>query len=368
MDLELTADQQALLESVRDVLSTECPPALARAVHEGSGSSAALWRRMVELGWPALTLPEHVGGLGLGAVELAVVSEQLGRRVSPGPFLATVGLFAAVVRSAGTPEQQDTFLRPVAEEGRTGTVAVAEHPARWAPGDITASVGAEGDGYRVRATKHQVLDGASAQEIAVVARDGADVVVVVVPAADVTATAVRTPDPTRPWAGVTIDTVVPADRVLRPDGDAVGTALQEATVALAAETVGACQAALDLTLEHVRTREQFGVPVGSFQAVKHRAVDMHVAVERARATVYFAALAVAEDDPRRALAAHMAKAAADDCAAIVGQESIQLHGGVGYTWEHDLHLYVKRAKSAEAMLGGARWHRQRVADLVGLAR
>jgi len=163
---------------------------------------------------------------------------------------------------------------------------------------------------------------------------------------------------------------VDVDRVLGEPGPAttaaVGRAVDVATTALAVETVGAAQAIFDITLAYAKHREQFGVPIGSFQAIKHKFADMLVALERARATSYFAALTIAEDDDRRTLAASIAKAAAGDCAALLAKEGIQIHGGIGYTWEHDMHLYVRRVKSNSYLLGNARQHRARVADLIGL--
>ena len=141
--------------------------------------------------------------------------------------------------------------------------------------------------------------------------------------------------------------------------------VEEAAVALALETVGTCQTIFDITLEYAKNRRQFGVPIGSFQAIKHKFADMLIALERARATAYFAALTIADDDDRRTLAAAVAKAAAGDCQRLIGKEGIQIHGGIGYTWEHDMHLYVKRAKSNDAFFGGTAWHRSRIASLIG---
>jgi alkylation response protein AidB-like acyl-CoA dehydrogenase len=171
-------------------------------------------------------------------------------------------------------------------------------------------------------------------------------------------------------ADVRLDGVrLPVDHVLGTAGAAaplVRRALEEATTALALEVVGTCQTIFDVALDHAKVRHQFGVPIGSFQAVKHKLADMYVALERARATCYFAAATIGEDDPRRTMAASMAKAAAGDCQRLVAQDGIQLLGGIGYTWEHDMHLYVKRAKAGEALFGSAAFHRSRVADLLGL--
>jgi alkylation response protein AidB-like acyl-CoA dehydrogenase len=187
-------------------------------------------------------------------------------------------------------------------------------------------------------------------------------------AAGVTVEPVHAFDPSRPIATVSFDRVhVDDDRVLRGGGpDAGRRALEEATVALALETVGTCQAIFDVALAYAKDRHQFGVPIGSFQSVKHKFADLLVAVEKARATCYFAVATIAEDDARRTLATSMAKSAAGDCQRLLAQEGIQIHGGIGYTWEADVHLYVKRAKTGDALLGTAREHRARVADLIGL--
>ncbi len=221
-----------------------------------------------------------------------------------------------------------------------------------------------------------VVDAPTADEIVVVARtpgtSGADGVgAFVVPRADVGVEPVEPLDPSRPLGRVTLSRVrVTADRVLGEPGPAtataVGRAVEMAVTALAVETVGAAQAIFDITLAYAKQREQFGAPIGSFQAIKHKFADMLVALERARATSYFAALTIAEDDERRALAASMAKAAAGDCAALLAKEGIQIHGGIGYTWEHDMHLYVRRVRSSSLLFGNAAQHRARVADLIGL--
>jgi alkylation response protein AidB-like acyl-CoA dehydrogenase len=193
---------------------------------------------------------------------------------------------------------------------------------------------------------------------------------VVVPQADVRVVPVRALDGSRSVAHVVLDGVrVAPERVLGTGAsaaDAVRRAVEEAAVALALETVGTCQSIFDITLEYAKNRRQFGVAIGSFQAIKHKFADMLIALERARATGYFAALTLAEDDDRRTLAAAVAKAAAGDCQRLLATEGIQIHGGIGYTWEHDMHLYVKRAKSNDVFFGATAWHRSRIASLLGI--
>jgi alkylation response protein AidB-like acyl-CoA dehydrogenase len=374
--LEFTAEQDELRDGVRTVLAGECPMSLVREVVEKGVTTDALWSRMVELGWPALTVAEAAGGLGMGPVELAVVVEELGRAVAPGPFVPTVTQFAPVVAEAGSPEQRNRFLGAIAAGELTGTLALAEAAGSIDPASVTATAEPDGASFVLHGTKPMVVEAAVADEIAVVARrpgsEGDDgVVAFVVPRRGVGMEAVDALDPTRPLARISLDGVrVDADRVLGEPGPetaaAIRRAVELAVTALAIEIVGAAQAIFDVTLAYAKEREQFGVPIGSFQAIKHKFADMLIALERARATSYFAALTIAEDDDRRMLAASMAKAAAGDCAALLAKEGIQIHGGIGYTWEHDMHLYVRRVKSDAALLGNAAQHRARVADLIGL--
>jgi alkylation response protein AidB-like acyl-CoA dehydrogenase len=376
MELEFSDEQEELREGVRAMLARECPMSLVRAVVEDGDPVDDLWKQMIDLGWPALTVAEEHGGLGLGMVELAVVVEELGRAVAPGPLLPTVSQFAPVVREAGDPDQQARWLGAIADGSLTGALALSEPGVAFDPGAVAATAAPDGDAWILTGTKHAVLGAMDADELAVIARaEGSSgdegVAAFVVPRADVTATPLEALDMTRSLANVVLDGArVPADRVLGPPGTGTAAALrravQEAVVALALETVGVCQAILDVTLEYAKHREQFGVPIGSFQAIKHKFADMLVMLERARATGYFAALTLAEDDDRRALAASTAKAAAGDCERLLAKEGIQIHGGIGYTWEHDMHLYVRRAKTNGLLLGTAADHRARIADLLGL--
>jgi alkylation response protein AidB-like acyl-CoA dehydrogenase len=246
----------------------------------------------------------------------------------------------------------------------TGTVAIAEKPTGWSLDGIGTTLS---DGGALTGTKHHVLH-PEADEVAVVARQGSgELAVAVVPSADVTIEEMVPLDKTRPVGHLSFDGVrVAPERVLAAGTDAVRRALEEATVAMAIETLGTCQAIFERTLQYAKDREQFGVPIGSFQAVKHRLADCYIALERARALCYFAAACLAEDDPRRSDATAMAKSAAGDCQRFVAAEGIQLLGGIAYTWEHDQHLWVKRAFTGDLLFGGARQHREPVANAIGL--
>ena len=376
MHLEFTTEQDELRDGVRAMLARECPMSLVREVVEKGTTPDALWSQMVELGWPALTVPEPAGGLGMGTVELAVVVEELGRVLAPGPFVPTVTQFAPVVAEAGSPEQQERFLGGIAAGELTGTLALVEESGSIDAGHVTTTATPDGDGFVLEGAKEMVVEASTADEIAVIARtpgtQGDDGVgAFVVSRADVRLDPVDALDATRPLARVALDGVrIGADRTLGDPGPATAAAVRRAVevaaTALAVETVGAAQAIFDITLAYAKQREQFGAPIGSFQAIKHKFADMLVALERARATSYFAALTIAEDDGRRALATSTAKAAAGDCAALLAKEGIQIHGGIGYTWEHDMHLYVRRVKSSSLLFGNAAQHRARVADLIGL--
>jgi alkylation response protein AidB-like acyl-CoA dehydrogenase len=373
MDLELSEDEAALRDNVRSVLAGICPPAAVRAVFEAKGDPASIWSRMVELDWPALGVPEAAGGLGMGYVAVALVAEELGRAVAPGAFLATVTQFAPAVREL---DGSSDLLARVAAGQVTGAVALAEEGG-WEPAAVAATARETVDGWVLAGAKRAVLDGARADEVLVVARaegtegaEGLGAFLVEGRSLDATPRAVI--DPTLPLADLVLGGVhVPPDRVLAPPGtegvaEALDRAGQEATVALAASTVGACRVVFERTVEYAMVREQYGRPIGSFQALKHRLADMYLAVERATALCYFAALTIAEEDPRRAEAASMAKAAAGECQALVAQDGLQLHGGIGVTWENDLHFPVKRAITGDALYGNAVHHRARLARMLGL--
>jgi alkylation response protein AidB-like acyl-CoA dehydrogenase len=326
---------------------------------------------MTGLGWPALTVPEADHGIGLGMIEAGILAEELGRVIAPGPLLPTVTQFVPVVREIGTAAQRHRFLGAVAGGECRGTLAIAERNGSYDPEKVEATVAVEGDTAVVHGAKRFVMEGDRVDELAVVARDGDAIRAVVVPVDAVNTKRVHAYDGSRHLVHVDLDGVrVPADRVLGDGGasDAAGIAraVHEATVGLALEMVGTAQTIFDVTLEYAKQREQFGVPIGSFQAIKHKFADMIVLLERARATAYFAALTIAEDDERRATATSVAKAAAGDCQRLLAKEGIQIHGGIGYTWEHDMHLYVKRIKSGEQLFGTSSTHRARIAELLGV--
>ncbi|MFF4272797.1 acyl-CoA dehydrogenase family protein [Streptomyces sp. NPDC001536] len=325
MLMEFDAEQRLWQDTVHKAVLKECPPALIRRIADEGADPEPLWRVYAELGWTELTDPAD-------AVELAIVLEELGRATDPTPYLATMTQFAPLAPD-------------LAEPGRPGTAVYGGVTARAERGDwVLAGVG------------RHVLDGDRAEQLAVVTAAG----VFVVPATAVTTVRSTVFDPVLHIADVLFDHVrVPARSRSAADPER---ARHHAVTGMALTMVGACRRALDLVLDHARTRHQFGAPIGSFQAVQHKAADMHVAVERARALGYFAALTIAEDDPRRRLASAMAKAAAGECQALVFRNAVQLFGAMGHTWENDLQFAIKRAKAGELLLGGAAKHRALIAE------
>jgi alkylation response protein AidB-like acyl-CoA dehydrogenase len=366
VDFEFTEEQRELRDTIRGVLEKECPPAIARRVTEDGEGADELWATLVSLDWPALALPESAGGLGYSWVEQGILLEEMGHVAAPGPYLATVSQFAPVLLECGTDEQIERFVRPVASGELTGTLALDEGAGTWSVNDVAATATIEGGEVVLSGTKRFVVDGATADEIAVVVLMDGEVRVVVVPGSLVPATPLEPIDATTPHADLALDGVrVEADRVLGSgdSGAGVGRAVEVATTAVALTTLGACSRIFDMTLAYVKEREQFGVPIGSFQAVKHKMADMYRDRERAAALCHFAALCIAEDDDRRTLAASMAKAAAGDCQRRMVKDGLQLHGGIGYTWENDLHLFLRRARVGDLQLGGTARHERRVVQL-----
>jgi alkylation response protein AidB-like acyl-CoA dehydrogenase len=376
MDFELSEEQEQLRDSVRSVLERECPPTLVRSAYEGrlEGGGNRLWQVISDLDWPAIEVPESIGGLGMGFVELALIAEEMGRVVAPAPFMSTVAQFVPMVLETASPEQHKSLLGAVLNEGSTGTVAVAEPESGWDISRITTEAVRGGDGWALNGRKSFVFDGAEATTVLVVARGTGDsgLGVFAVPSETLTVDERKLIDPSQPLADIQLDGVrVPPDAVLVEPGDQNGAdgirrALEQATAALAMSMTGTCRIIFETTLQYTKDREQFGRPIGSFQAIKHRLVNMLIALERASSLAYFAALTIAEDDPRRSTAVSMAKAAAGDCQRLIVQDGLQLHGGIGYMWEQDLHFYLKRAKSGDLLFGSAAAHKANVARTLGL--
>jgi len=319
MDFTLTDDQQLLRETARKLLDKECPPALVRAHIDDPAAYLPLWEHLREY-----------AALGLGpATDACLFLEETGKVVAPGPFFATTALFA-----------------PLTGEEATGTVAIAGSRGEWTPNDDPV--------------KTFVLEADRVERVAIIG-PGPSLAVVDAP----TATALRF-----------VSTVDFSRRVFELDTDALGINpqplapkelaawLDRAYVSLAAEMVGTARRIFTMALEYAKERHQFGVPIGSFQAIQHKLAEMSLALERATAAVHYAAMSVDADDANRAQACHVAKAAAGEAARRILKDGIQIHGGIGYTWEHDLHLFLRRATADEYLLGTTGWHLDRLADLL----
>ena len=321
MNFDFSEDQHEIKKTARDLLSSRSSLAKVREAAEGKAYDPALWGELVELGWPGIAIAEEHGGQGLGAVELAILCEELGYAVAPSPFLSTVTA-AAVIEAAGSDEQR----------------------ARWLPGLASGELtGAAGDSAAL------VHGGAGAAVIVLLDGSGG---VELLDRADADVTAIKSIDPTRRAARVA------------GDGESLGDgAADRIYAAIAAEVVGISQRALDMTLEYVKDRKQFGVAVGSFQAVSHKAAEMLRGVESTRSTAYFAAWAAEADPERLPEAAALAGASAADYGREATASAIQAHGGIGFTWEADVHWLYKRAQVDTALLGGARRHRAALARI-----
>jgi alkylation response protein AidB-like acyl-CoA dehydrogenase len=315
VDFDLTDDQKEIKRVAHELLADRSPLSKVREAAEAGAYDPALWRELAELGWPGIAVSEEHGGQGLGAVELAVLLEELGYACAATPFLSTATA-AAVIQAAGTPEQQ----------------------AKWLPGlgsgELTAGIG----------TAELAADAVGAAVAVLI--DGSDAVLIEAPEAE----PLISIDSTRRFATV------------RGGGEPLGAgAVARIHAAVAAEVVGICQRALDMTLAYVKDRKQFGVPVGSFQAVSHRCAQMLLYTESARSTAFYGAWAADADPERLAEAAALAGAAAADGGRETTGSAIQAHGGIGFTWEADVHWLYKRAQLDAALLGGSRRHREALA-------
>ncbi|TQM14818.1 acyl-CoA dehydrogenase family protein [Pseudonocardia kunmingensis] len=371
MQLVFDTEQEDLRRSVRRFLENEVPLATVRTLMDTPDAhDPALWRRMAEeLGLQGLMVPEEHGGSGAGFVELAVVAEEMGRAVLPGPFFATAVLAVSAILDAGDDEAAKDLLPGIADGSTIATLAVTEAGGRWELDATEATARASGPDWTLHGVKSYVPDGALADLLLVVARTdaGLSLFAVDATASGLTRTAVPTLDQTRPLAHLELDGA--AARLVGTDGAAAQTVrrtLHKAAVALALEQVGGAQAALDMAVAYAKQRVQFGRVIGSFQAVKHKAADMMLKVESARAAAYYGAWAVAADSDEVPAVASLAKAYCSDAYFHAAAENIQIHGGIGFTWEHDAHLHLKRAEATRLWLGDPSWHRARLADAIGV--
>ncbi len=379
MDFGFSPEQEMLRATARKFLENECTSGFVRArMEEPAGVTDEFWAKLAEQGWLGLVYPEEHGGSGLGFVDLTVLMEEMGRVVMPGPFLSTVLLGGLAIREAGSPAQKKEWLARIAAGRARTTLAWTEPSARWDAAGVTCAAREDKGGFVLNGTKLFVLDAHLADALVVVARtgegktpeDGVSLLLVPKGTRGMEVKLLPTMDQTRKLCEVSFkDASVPADALMGLKGRAWPTlarVVERATVALCAEMCGGAQRVLDMTTDYAKIRVAFGKPIGTYQGVKHKAADMLVDVENAKSLTYYAAWAVDENAPEAALAASMAKAYVTDAYRKVAGAGIQLHGGIGFTWEHDLHLYFKRAKSSEFTFGDATYHRERVAQLINL--
>lgn len=347
MDFVFTDEQRMIAETAQAFFTENATSERTRAAMAGDGVDHALWQGFCqELGLSGIGIPEAAGGAGLGLVELAIIAEAAGAQVAALPLLGSLALVAQAIAAGGSDEQRTAWL-PALLAGET----IAAH--------ITAADLAA-DGNRISASSAFVAHGSAAQLFLVSGASGNWLVRADAPG--VTVTAQTTMDQTRPYARVTI---TGAEGEPLADGGAGAQAANNAAlVVLAAEGLGLAQAALDRTVAYSRDRVQFGRAIGSFQAYKHRLADMMVEIEQARSAVYWAACAVDEGAQDAQLAVHAAKSFAADTAFRCASDMIQLHGGIGFTWDHDAHLFFKRARALQTMMGNGDWHREQIAAMV----
>jgi alkylation response protein AidB-like acyl-CoA dehydrogenase len=371
MDFDLSKPEQMLRESAREVFARQCPiPRVRELMASPSAFDARLWHAIAEQGWIGMHLPEPAGGLGLGLVALAVVAEETGRACVPGPFLGTLWA-ATLLAQLDNPAGPARYLEPILSGNLRASIALLEAEGTWDPRDVQLRVTAEAGGERYRAggRKLWVLDGADAGLIVCVGRLDEELILFPVRSDTLGVTLTATPalDATRKLYQLDMNEVaIPAGEVLacgEPAQSALQRSIQVATVAVSAELVGIAQRVLEMTVDYARTRQQFDRPIGAFQAVQHQCADMLLWTESARSAAYYAAWAVSTGAPDAARALAVAKAYASDAARDVCHRAIQVHGGIGFTWEHDLHLYLKRAQAGAALFGDATFQREQIARL-----
>jgi alkylation response protein AidB-like acyl-CoA dehydrogenase len=359
MNFDFTDDQRAIKRTARDFLAARYPADTVRALAaDDRGFTDEQWRELTDLGWTGLVIPEDDGGLGLGAVELVVIQEELGYALAPTPFFSTVAATLVLV-AAGTEGQRERWLGPLARGEARATIALWDEHAGWSPDHSEV----EASGGTLTATKIAVPDAAAAELLIVAGADGRHYLV---EAADpgVRIEAERPLDPTRKLFTVALDGAAADPLALEPGR--IGHAYHTIVTALAAESVGVAGRAMEMAVGYAKDRKQFDRPIGAYQAVSHRCAQMLLEVEGARSLSYWAGWALDHEPGAAARAASMAKAYAGDAGFRVTASALQVHGGIGFTWEHDLHFFLKRATANAHAFGDARWHRDRVAELSGV--
>ena len=367
MSMTFTQEQDEFRKSIRRFLEQKSSSADVRRLMEtDEGYDPAVWQQMAEqLGLQGLAFPEEYGGSGYGFIEQIAVLEEMGRALLCAPYFSSVMLAGTALVQSGDEAAQRDLLPGIADGSTIATLAWVENPIERGTGSQSTTAKRSGDGYTIDGTKTLALDGHTASLILVVAQadGGPSLFAVDASASGLTRRKLETLDMTRKVAA--LEFVGTPARLIADDGAAAGIlerTLRIAAVALAAEQVGAAQKCLDMSVEYAKLRVQFGRPIGSFQAIKHKCADMLLEVELARSAAYYAAWAAAGDSDELPLLASLAKAYCSDAFAHAATENIQIHGGIGFTWEHDAHLYYRRAKSTEQFLGSPSEHRDLLAQ------
>ena len=377
MALVLTEDQELLAQTARDFVRTNSPLSRLRALRDAQdseGFSREVWQEMAQLGWAGILIPEEYGGAGLGLADLAVVLEAAGRNLAPEPFLSTVLLGGQLLADAGSPEQKQTWLPGIATGEKIVGLAYQEARSRYDLNRVTTRATAEGDAWRLLGEKIQVLDGQNADALIVSTRtNGEDTdpdgltLFLLAPDTPGVALIPQTRVDGRAAALLNLDGVkVGAESIVGTVGQGFQTLshiVDLATVGLCTEMLGGMSQVFDDTLAYLKTREQFGVVIGSFQALKHRAANVFMEIELCRSAVMAAATAADAGEGDLPLLVSLAKARCSDAFVLATNEGVQMHGGIGMTDEHDAGLYMKRARAAEMTFGDAAWHRDRWARL-----
>jgi alkylation response protein AidB-like acyl-CoA dehydrogenase len=378
MNFGFNDEQELLRSTARKFFENECGSDTVRRLMETpEGISPDLWTKLAEQGWLGLVYPEAYDGMGLGLVDLVVLMEEMGRAVVPGPYFSAVLLGGLAIAEAGSEAQKKEWLPKIAAGDRRVALAWMEPSAQLGPAGVTLTAVEKGGRYTLSGTKLFVHDAHTADALVVAARtrpgagaDGVSLFLLPKGTKGLEVTLLPTMDQTRKLCEVALsDVTVGSDALVGAAGAGwapLARVLDRATVALCAEMCGGAQKVLDMTVEYAKIRQAFGRPIGSYQGVKHRAADMLVDVENSKSITYYAAWALDEGVAEAPLAVSMAKAYVSDAYRRVAAAGIQLHGGIGFTWEHDLHLYFKRAKGSEFTFGDATHHRERVAQLVNL--
>lgn len=376
MNFAFTEDQDSLRDVVRSFMDAKSTEEDVRTLMDTeSGYDTAVWAQMGgELGLQGLHIPEEFGGQGYGFVELAIVFEEMGRRLLCAPYFATVALAANAILNAGTNDEKAALLPGIASGETIAALAFTEANGRWDADGITMVAKGSGSDWTLDGEKMFVIDGHNADLIVVVARtegtsgeDGISFFTVAGDAAGLTRTPLATMDQTRKQARLEFKGVKATPLGAAGAGwAALSKTLDQAAVCLSNEMVGGAQFVLDMSVEYAKVRVQFGRPIGSFQAIKHKCADMLLEVESAKSAAYYSAWAAAEDNEELPVVASLSKAYCSDAYFHSTAENIQIHGGIGFTWEHPAHLYFKRAKSSEILLGDATYHRELLAQRIGI--